>query len=50
MLTRIDELQMQIDETQAARRAEEELLATLDAEFGGEIQRIKKEFARMKVA
>jgi len=50
MLKKIDELQAQINEAQAARKAEEEVLAKLDAEFGGEIQRINKEFARMKVA
>ena len=45
---KIDELNASITTARDQRAEEEKLLEQLDAEFGGEIARIKKEFARMK--
>ena len=42
------ELQNEIDKVRQNRKEEEEILDKLDKEFGSEIARIKKEFARIK--
>lgn len=45
---KVADLKAQVDSVKAQRAQEETLLQSLDKEFGGEIARIKKEFARMK--
>jgi molecular chaperone GrpE (heat shock protein) len=45
---KIDDLNASIATTREQRTEEEKILEQLDAEFGGEIARIRKEFARMK--
>lgn len=45
---RIEELNTSITTAREQRTEEDQILEQLDAEFGGEISRIKKEFARMK--
>ena len=45
---KIDDLKSQLGAVRESRAAEESQLAVLEKEFGGEIARIKKEFARMK--
>lgn len=42
------ELQNEVDKIRQNRKEEEEILNQLDQEFGSEITRIKKEFARIK--
>jgi len=48
MEKKILELKAGLDSVRAARAAEDSQLQALEKEFGGEIARIKKEFARMK--
>ena len=45
---KIEETNTMIETVRAQRGEEEKILAQLEEEFGGEIARIKKEFARMK--
>ena len=45
---KIEDLKSQIESVKNDKRTEEALLAKMEEEFGGEIARIKKEFARMK--
>jgi len=48
MSKKIEELTAQIREVKEQRAAEEAEQEKLDAEYGGEIARVKKEFSRMK--
>ena len=48
LTNKLDEVKKQIDIVKLDIKAEEEQLIKLDAEYGSEITRIKKEFARMK--
>jgi molecular chaperone GrpE len=45
---KINDINKMITDVREQKKAEEEELKKLDAEFGGEIARIKKEFARIK--
>jgi len=45
---KIEETNTMVETVRAQRGEEEKILAQLEEEFGGEIARIKKEFARMK--
>jgi len=48
LTNKLDEVKKQIDIVKLDIKAEEEQLIKLDTEYGSEITRIKKEFARMK--